>query len=502
MVKSESISKGLLSSSTAQVVAKVCGLLRSTLTAVLFGAGFHVDTYNVANAIVMVVFLIGGESFSYAGVPRLSRQFARNQTDAFGAFTRSLFIIALALASVGWLVTEVAFPYIASGVAAGYTHDEHHTLLVTTRLMIPGCIFFLAGKALGASLNASKNYSIFAMSEAIASVAMLSSLFFLRAAPYSLSVSFTCGQAAGFIFLFLKSCKLLHTARRFRLRAFWRDVRYFSGVALSYLAMCALHPIFLFFEKRYGLQLGTGVLAALGYAQLVSGSISSLPSFGTVFFPKISVSLTQETFNQILKVISCYAIPASIFTFVFSYSITDAIFGYGKMTSPEVLITANFLAVLSVVVFFGAYEAIILRFLYAANMTRNAFVGRLLSYVVAVVSLLIMHDTLMPRSELAIYSGIFSATSAAIFFYVFMTTKKMRIESSTVMHAIVLSALSFTTGMATKFIANTLGFEKIVFLVFSFVVYSVLTSGLFLVVSRDPLAVALKQRLAGGLGRK
>lgn len=501
MVKSESISKGLLSSSTAQVVAKVCGLLRSTLTAVLFGAGFHVDTYNVANAIVMVVFLIGGESFSYAGVPRLSRQFARNQTDAFGAFTRSLFILALVMALCGWLVMEAAFPLIAHGVATGYTDDERQALLVTTRLLVPGCVFFLAGKALGASLNASRNFSIFAMSEAIASVVMLLSLFFLHDTPYSLSVSFSSGQVAGFLFLFLNSRQLLCTSRRFRLKAFLRDLRHFSGIALSYLAMCALHPIYLFFEKRFGLQLGTGVLAALGYAQLVSGSISSLPSFGAVFFPKISVSMTSYTFNHILKVVSCYAVPAAIFTTMFSYNITDVIFGYGKMTVSEVVVTANFLSILSLVVFFGAYEAIILRFLYAAGMARSAFVGRFLSYVASIVLLCVVHESIGSVNELAMYSSVFSATSAIFFFYALMRSKGISIDPSTFTYGITLAGVSFAAGGATKFIVNFSGFEKFSGIAFSFVVYTALTSSLFLAVSKDPLAVTIKQKIVGFFGR-
>lgn len=132
--------------SLGNVISRVLGLARETVIADLFGATGPVSAFRIA-ALVPTMFydLLVGGMVSSALVPVFSEYAERDRAELW-RLASLLFSLAVTVLAVIVLLIEVAAPWLAAFLGAGYGRSDPELLQILTRLLriVTPAVFFLS----------------------------------------------------------------------------------------------------------------------------------------------------------------------------------------------------------------------------------------------------------------------------------------------------------------------------------------------------------------------
>jgi len=493
MIKVETVAKGLFSSSMAQLMAKVCGLIRNLLVATYFGTGFVVDNFNIASGIAVIIFFIVSDSFMYSSVPLLCK-IKTKESKAFIRLSRSVVITSAIIGFVGMLISLGVFYFADSVIAPCYSPIEMKSLRITFSIMLPGCIAQLVRSAISAVANASSNFSLQAYSEALCSLLMFICICVFHGFSFALPISFSIGHVLAMLFMLWYAREIIFGNVTYRMLYIYRDFRPFIIGAAPYLAVCGIQPIFIFFEKRYGVMLGIGTLAALSYSLVVIDSASSLPQFGRVLFPLISTQPTNETFNIILKWISIYTIPIACFVNIFSQEIIVFFYKHGAVEPHDIMIISSMLMLLSPVIVIGPVGQCTFRFCYAVGSQRLLPVCRFFATLASVCWIISGHGNFDVAWLFSVYYVLFYVIDF-IAHLVVLRLYSLRLNLNILMYVAKLFFVSIILSYVSYMLANSLFTTSVLVLILGGCVYIFAFVLIFVVLFKDDFSKQFVQKV-------
>src|SRR5262245_5678241 len=160
----------------ATLLSRVLGLVREQVMAILFGAGFATDAFNVAFRIPNLLRDLFAEgAMSSAFVPTFTQYRKTEGEEGAWALGRqlmvTLFVGLMALCAVGWLLTPALVRVFAPGFGA--IPGKLDLTVLLTRVMLP----FLPAVALAAAamgmLNAHGRFGVPALAPALLNIGMI-----------------------------------------------------------------------------------------------------------------------------------------------------------------------------------------------------------------------------------------------------------------------------------------------------------------------------------------
>lgn len=492
-MKAEGIARGLLFSSAAQLTSKGLGLLRNLLMASCLGVSVTVDNFNIVNGIAMIFFSIIADSFMYAAVPLLTRSKNTSPAD-FLRLAHSMLAASLLVGLFGGLIGAGLLLFAGSLIAPTYSPKALDVLLMTFWVMLPGCFTQPIRGALGAAANASSNFSLLAWSEALCSCVMLVSMYVLREHPLVLALAFSAAHVTATAFLGWCCRDIFFRKPSYPFSEFFDDFKRFFILAVPFLVTCAIHPLFIFCEKHYGVNAGVGTLASLAYAMVLIDAMSSLPQFGRVLFPLISSHPTQKTFNDILKLVCCYAVPLICFTIFFAHTMVPFFFGYGVLTEHELAFITRMVVYLSPIIGFGLAQQCAFRFCYAAGHQRFLPVCRGIATLAAVAWLVAFSKTLDPAYAFSLYYILFYGLDF-LCIIIILHRYSINISKETVLYIIKLLLLSLFPSYLVREIGNPINGNILILFPFQFGCFGLSMVVLFVLVFRDTFSQKVVTRL-------
>ena len=360
--------------------------------------------------------------------------------------------------------------------------------------MLPGCLAQPIRGALGAVANASSNFSLLAWSEALCSCVMLVSMCALREHPLVLALAFSAAHATSTVFLGWCCRDLFFRKPPYFFLNFYTEFRNFFILATPFLITCAMHPLFIFCEKRYGVSAGLGTLASLAYAMVLIDAMSSLPQFGRVLFPLISSQPTQETFNDILKLVCCYAVPLICFTIFFAHTMVPFFYGHGVLTEHELAFITRMVVYLSPIIGFALAQQCAFRFCYAAGHQRFLPVCRGIATLAAVAWLVASSKTLNPAYAFSLYYILFYGLDF-LCIIIILHRYSINISKETVLYIIKLLLLSLFPSYLVREIGNPINGNILILFPFQFGCFGLSMVVLFVLVFRDTFSQKVVTRL-------
>jgi putative peptidoglycan lipid II flippase len=354
----EDISRGVRSFTVGTAISRVMGLVRETVIAGLFGAGFAVDAYNVAFRIPNLLRdLFAETALSAAFVPVLTAEKAESQeaqnrlaSNIFNA----LFVVTGAVSLAGLLLAPVLAKVIAFGFGKVPGKIELTTQL--TAILFPFLLFISLAAWAMSYLNTEKSFFVPSVAPAVFN--LFSILFPLLTFGWYTAhgknpiFGLTIGVLVGGLMQFLVQVPLLRRkgfrwvpVLNFRDPGFQRVMALFIPVAIG-LAGTRINVLV---NTILVTPLAQGSVSWLNFAF----RIMHLPlglfgiAVGTVALPSLSkmvlendVAAVKSTLGDSLKMVLFLTVPTSALIAGLAIPLTRAIYERGRFAAADTVATA------------------------------------------------------------------------------------------------------------------------------------------------------------------
>jgi len=373
----------------ATLLSRVLGLAREQVMAILFGAGFASDAFNVAFRIPNLLRDLFAEgAMSSAFVPTFTEYHHHRGEEAAWALGRqlmsTLLAVLLGLCVVGWLTT----PWLVRAFAAGFARvpGKIELTVMLTRVMLP----FLPAVALAAAamgmLNARGRFAVPALAPTMLNLGMIVFGVALIPACKALGQPPILAMAIGVLLggLLQFGCQLpALAALGFRLRFEWPaghpGVRRVATLMIPATIGLAATQLNLLVSTQIASLLQQGSVSWLWYAfrimQLPIGVFGV--ALATVSLPALSraavardMPALKSTLSATLRLVFFLTVPAALWLAVLARPVIALLYQHGHFHWFDTVQTGNALVMYCVGLPAFAAVGVLTRTFYALGDTR------------------------------------------------------------------------------------------------------------------------------------
>jgi putative peptidoglycan lipid II flippase len=373
----------------ATLLSRVLGLAREQVMAILFGAGFATDAFNVAFRIPNLLRDLFAEgAMSSAFVPTFTEYHQNRGEEAAWKLGRqlmsTLLAVLLGLCVVGWLTT----PWLVRAFAAGFARvpGKIELTVTLTRVMLP----FLPAVALAAAamgmLNARGRFAVPALAPTMLNLGMIVFGVALIPACRALGQPPILAMAIGVLLggLLQFGCQLPALgALGFRLRFEWPaghpGVRRVATLMIPATIGLAATQLNLLVSTQIASLLQQGSVSWLWYAfrimQLPIGVFGV--ALATVSLPALSraavardMPALKSTLSATLRLVFFLTVPAALWLAVLARPVIALLYQHGRFHWFDTVQTANALVMYCVGLPAFAAVGVLTRTFYALGETR------------------------------------------------------------------------------------------------------------------------------------
>ncbi|HOW85731.1 MAG TPA: murein biosynthesis integral membrane protein MurJ [Candidatus Aminicenantes bacterium] len=362
----EDISRGVRSFAIGTAFSRVLGLVRETVIAGLFGAGFAVDAYNVAFRIPNLLRdLFAETALSAAFVPVLTAEKAKSR-EAQNRLASNVFNVLFVVAGGVSLAGLLLAPVLAKVIAFGF-HKVPGKIDLTTQLtaiLFPFLLFISLAAWAMSYLNTEKSFFVPSLAPAVFN--LFSILFPLLTYGWYTArgknpiFGLTVGVLVGGLMQFLvQAPSLWRRGFRWSPVLSFRDPEFRKVMALFIPVAIGLAGtrINVLVNTILVTPLAQGSVSWLNYAF----RIMHLPlglfgiAVGTVALPSLSrlvlednVAAVKSTLTDSLKMVLFLTVPTSALICGLAVPLTRAIYERGRFSAADTLATAAALVLYAV----------------------------------------------------------------------------------------------------------------------------------------------------------
>jgi putative peptidoglycan lipid II flippase len=380
--------------SVGTLLSRVLGLVRESVFAYLFGAGFATDAFNVAFRIPnMLRDLFAESALSAAFVPTFVKSLHGDDRRQSWAFASNMFN-TVALVTGGLSILGIIFaPAVVRVIALGFASEptKLHLTMVLTRIMFPFLLFVaIAAWAMGI-LNACGTFFIPAAAPAafnvFSALVPLAAYGFLKTRGIDPILGMAWGVTIGAVAQYLIQVPSL---RRQGFR--WTPVINIHSPELRQVFRRWVPMILGFATWQINFMVNTFLLAFLPQGSVTwvnyAYRIQHLPAglFGAAIesvsiaefshqMAKSDVSQLKGRFRHSVALVSVLTLPAAILLIALAAPVTRLIYQHGRFTPHDTVLTAQALALYCTGIWAAAATNIVAAGFYSTGDTRTPAVA-------------------------------------------------------------------------------------------------------------------------------
>jgi putative peptidoglycan lipid II flippase len=341
-------------------VSRLLGLVREQVFASQFGAGYAVDSFQVAFRIPNLLRDLFAEgAMNAAFVPTLTRAEHRGGPEAAIRLTNLVINVLLVVTSGLCLVGIAAAPWIVRLMAPGFAEEAGKLALTTllTQIMMPFLLFVsLAAAAMG-FLNTRRVFFVPALSPTVLNLALIASGFVLAPFMPRVGLEPIVGMAIGALLggfgqLAVQIPSMRAQGFRWRPTLSFRDpdvLRMVALIAPAAVGMAAAN-VNVFVSTFLASNLAEGSVSWLNYAyrlmQLPIGLFGV--AVATVTLAEVArhaaaknMADLKETVSFSLGLVLFLTVPATVALVVMARPIIALLYEHGRFTSLDTIQTAR-----------------------------------------------------------------------------------------------------------------------------------------------------------------
>ncbi|MDB2487738.1 hypothetical protein N9X59_01065 [Alphaproteobacteria bacterium] len=325
------------------IFTSALGLACQILIARKYGASSDMDAYLVSIAIPVFLATLITSACSYGLIPKLSA-YDNNQKE-FMRFSQAMFVLGIILAIFFMLMLLLA-PFQVLYFSE-FSSVDNKTLLVLFRVgwCIGACQILVAISA--AILNAKSFYALSTSLAWFPYLGIIISLMFMNEVQSILHLSY--GLLSGTVVALLISFMLLYKTLLSDFVDFLSKLPEYSAVivtaSIKAVIIGSIFTSYMVIDSYWAPMLGDGIMATLGYAQRILGSVGALSIMAVyvVTGREAQIELTSNgigAFRQLsisfFKIASLLSVTLAIFLFMFIENIVELLFASKNFDNHDI----------------------------------------------------------------------------------------------------------------------------------------------------------------------
>lgn len=375
-----SLSKAALIVGTLTLLSRLVGLLRDRLFASHFGAGDTLDVYYAAFRIPDFVFnlLILG-TLSVAFIPVFTEWLTRDAKKAFHIANTVLNFSFLMMSALCLLLFFFA-PVLTKFLVPGFSPEKLAETVVLTKIFLLSPVIFTVSNVFGSILNSQKKFLIANLAPVLYNCGIIFGLLVLYPAwgLQGLGWGVILGALLHLLVQILESVRFGYA---------WQPIMDFKDLAVRKIGKLFIPRIFGLDTSQLSLLIGSvigsflaaGSIAVLNLANnlqavpvgifAISVAIAAFPALSEAFAIKDLPGFVKILKNSIIQILF-FIIPISILMLLFRAYLVRLVYGAGKFSWSNTILTFNTLGVFVFALFSQALLPLLARAFYARQNTK------------------------------------------------------------------------------------------------------------------------------------
>lgn len=366
-------------------LSKFIGLLRDSLIANVYGATYITDSYNTAQSIPNILYMIGVGSILITFVPNFCEvENELGENEAYKFTNKFLSLLLLIVASLFFIVLIFTRP-IVEIVVPGFNQEAKALTIILTKIMSINIILIALVAVFSAILRIKQKMIAVSFMPLVASVPIVIYLILDNNANPIILTVITCLGYLLQILILLPEIKSAKYKFKFTLRGYNdRIILAFKSI-IPIMFGFATTQISLLVDSFVASSLKQGSITAIQLSSKVSNIVYSvlMSSITTVFFPHLSNLYSQKKMKewcvyieQLIKIIMLLMIPFTGLLLILNKEIIMFLFQRGEFGQYGSNLTTLALMGYCIQLPFMAMTDIIAQAMYSSKDTkRPAYFG-------------------------------------------------------------------------------------------------------------------------------
>jgi putative peptidoglycan lipid II flippase len=435
------------------LLARVSGFIRETITAKYFGATIATDAYLVATSIPNFFYGVAGSALGATIVPTYTQVEGKSGRDEASRVI-SIMLNITTLFLVGVTVFGMFLgPKLIWLIAPGFSPEALELATGLSNKVFFMLVFSCIGAMVSGVLNAKLVFGIPSFAPTIINVVMIlcTIVFSKRYGIQGLAYGTLVGWAAS---LFIQIPALKRNGFRYYFSFDVKDPYIIKTIKLSLPLMAGMgaYQVYFLIDRYFASVLPEGSIASLNYSSKVMQLVLAvfITAISSAIFPVLSKQITAgkskeftETLKRALSVTAMLTIPATLAFIVIGEDIVTLLFKRGAFDLRAVQMTAYSLSFFGIGLLAHSWNTILLRAFTAVDNTVSTVKYAVITVVVNVVLSYLLRPWLA-HGGLALANSLSAYLNSALFLW--------NLSNST--HGLNLRSMGL--GIGKMFVAATL----------------------------------------------
>jgi len=457
-LSSKQIIAGAILLGLSSLISRLLGVYRDHLFGIMFGTtstGIHdIGVYLTAFRIpdfLYTVLIYGAISTAFIPIftELITKKDDKKACDFATNITNTLILFLLICEIIIFIFT----PYLTKIFAAGFTGERLDLMIKLTRIMLLSPIFFGISSIFQGIQNTYKIFLYPALAPIFYNLSIIiGTLFFAKNyGIYGLAISVCIGAFLHMLIQIPQTIKL-GFKYKFSINLKNYEMKRFFKLMIPRIIGLSVDQLTLIINSNFATTLSYSATTVLPYAVNIQslplglfGIAVAIASFST--FSEMAANKDHEKVSYVLKQsisnILFFVIPSAIGLYIIKYDVINLIFGGGKFTQNDIILTGDTLSFLLIGLAFQSITPILARIFYSYHDTKTPLYTAIFAILINIIAVFITTKILnldVKGIALAIsLTGIFNSIILAIAlkfklnlqnFFPFKNTIKIIISSS------------------------------------------------------------------------
>lgn len=445
------------------ILSRLLGLVRDRMLAANYGAGDVLDVYYAAFRLPDLLFelLIVG-SLAAAFIPIYNKLSLSDDKESAWRLANDLLLLLTGIVSILAIVGIIFAPQLMHFVTPGFPEEKMAMAGDFARIMYISPLFLAMSAVLGSVLVSMRRFLLYASAPLLYNIGIIIGIVYF--APHYGHLGLAWGVVLGaFMHFVVHIIALRQTSFTFLLPVQFPyknpNVRRVLRLMLPRIVGSASNQMSLLLITLFASLLTAGSLTMFTFAYNIQSVVLGLVgiSFALAAFPILSTAYAkgdeeyfEKIFDQTLRRIFYYAIPASMLLWVLRAQIIRIVYGAGHFDWEATVTTVQIVSILTLSLFAQCAIPLLARMFYARQDTKTPLYAALIGQVVNLILLVV----LLPELRIIAIAVAFSCATfvnAGILFY--FAHRRLTTFPGTDLFPSVLRVTS--AALAAAFVAHT-----------------------------------------------
>lgn len=376
------------------IVGYLFAFLKESVIANYFGVSAHVDAYNIAIQVPVIIFSFVAVAIKSVVIPLYSDIYYNKGEKPANNFANSFVTLNVFIALAILLLVEIFGDAVIKVFAPGFDDATHNIAVNLLRITMPTVVFTVITDIITGILNVRKQLVLPCLGVYFLQLTIIGTLVFLHG-KYGIQTA-CYGQVVGSLLQMTYLCLIAYKVYHYKPSFDFKSPEVIKAVKMSGPVIwgISIAEVNAMVNRMVGSLLIVGSISALSYASKINVVFMTfcVQAISIIVYPLYSESSAKNDMAQLnrrvnttLSVYAALLLPIMCGVFALRKEVIEVAFARGAFDQDAVMITKSVLGFYAIGMLFGAFRDTLTKVFYSlkdtATVAKNATLGVVINIV-------------------------------------------------------------------------------------------------------------------------